>query len=185
MNRRTPQFIIATLLALGGCAADPPMLPQPETQSYRLGAGDHIRVITYDESQLTNNFTVAADGSISFPLIGTVQSAGLPPNQLAADIAAELKQGQYITSPSVSVQVNQYRPISVLGEVNHPGQYPYQPGMTMLNAVALAGGFTYRAVSGNALDLRATGQDTPIQGQIVPSSPLQPGDIITISERYF
>jgi polysaccharide export outer membrane protein len=171
--------ILIAMLALTGCATAPP-LAQPETQAYRLNAGDHIRVITYDESQLTNNFTIAADGTISFPLIGTVTSAGLTANELGAQIAAALKKGQYITSPSVSVQINQYRPISVLGEVNHPGQYAYQPGMTMLNAVALAGGYTYRAVAGTALDMRA-----PLQGEITPGSTLQPGDVITISERYF
>jgi polysaccharide export outer membrane protein len=86
------------------------------------------------------------------------------------------------------VEIAQYRPISVLGEVTHPGQYPYQPGLTMLGAVALAGGFTYRAVTAYGTDIRAdgpSGSDGTTKGRIAPDSRLQPGDVVTILERYF
>jgi polysaccharide export outer membrane protein len=171
--------MLLTGMALAGCAGGTnlPVLPQAPVADYHLGTGDHVRIITYDESQLTNIFAVAADGTIAFPLLGTVQAAGLTPSELAENIAGALKKGGYIAAPSVSAQVTEYRPISVLGEVNHPGQYSYQPGMTMLDAVALAGGFTYRAVSDSATDWRPQTQS--------PSTTLQPGDVITISERYF
>jgi polysaccharide biosynthesis/export protein len=162
-------------------------LPPVTDQDYHLGAGDQIRVITYDEPQLSNTFTVGADGSVSMPLVGSVQAAGLTPNQLASAISTSLSSSKMISRPSVSVEVAVYRPISVLGEVNHPGQYPYEPGMTTLDAVALAGGFTYRAVTDYAGDSRSTGNGTgpAVQGRIEPGSNLEAGDVITIYERYF
>jgi polysaccharide export outer membrane protein len=162
-------------------------LPDPDVTNYRLGAGDQIRVITYDDTQLSNDFTVGADGTIAFPLLGTLQASGLTIRELEDQIADGLKTDKLLSEPSVSVQVVQYRPISVLGEVNRPGQYPYQPGMTMLDAVALAGGFTYRAVTGSALDWRSGDQSTgqPVEGIVGPGSNLAPGDVITIHERYF
>jgi polysaccharide export outer membrane protein len=162
-------------------------LPQLAQSSYQLGTGDQIRIITYDEVQLSNVFTVGADGTIAFPLVGSMQASGLTPDQVATAITTALEQAKLISHPSVSVQVVTYRPISVLGEVNHPGQYPYQPGMTMLDAVALAGGFTYRAVSGYASDWRSEGAASgqSVQGKITPGSVLEPGDVVTVFERYF
>jgi len=191
MRRNSPKYAMLLLSSslLAGCAAgtDLPVLAQAPAVQYQLGAGDHVRIITYDESQLTNTFVVGADGSISFPLLGDVPASGLTTSQLAASISDELKKGGYITAPSVSAQVTEYRPISVLGEVNRPGQYPYQPGMTMLDAVALAGGFTYRAVSGSATDWRTQGQNSgnAVEGELTPGSTLQPGDVLTIGQRYF
>jgi polysaccharide export outer membrane protein len=179
MNLRNPTpFLLA--LALTGCGQNLALLPPPADGAYHLGPGDQVRVITYDELQLSNTFTVADDGKIAFPLLGTIQAAGLTPDEFAASIASTLQTGKLVNQPSVSVEVATYRPISVLGEVNHPGQYPYQPGMTTLDAVALAGGFTYRAVTGYASDWR-----TNVEGKINPGSALEPGDVITIYERYF
>jgi polysaccharide export outer membrane protein len=190
-SRLRPVFVtMPLLLMLANCAQQPnalQMLPNPQVASYHLGAGDQVRVITYDETQLSNDFTVGADGTIAFPLLGTLQASGLTVTQLETRIAAALQQQKLLSEPSVSVQITQYRPISVLGEVNRPGQYPYQPGMTMLDAVALAGGFTYRAVTDAASDWRSSGDPSgqSVQGQITPGSNLAPGDVITIAERYF
>lgn len=182
-------FCLLGALLLAGCTSGQELatLAPPEDGSYRLGTGDHIRVITYDETQLTNSFTIGDDGTIAFPLIGTVRAAGLTSSQLASTISGSLETHKLISQPSVSVEITQYRPISVLGEVNHPGQYPYQPGMTMLDAVALAGGFTYRAVTGHASDWRNNGHgsEAAVEGRIDPGSDLEPGDVITVYERYF
>jgi polysaccharide biosynthesis/export protein len=187
--RHTGVLGVAFLPLLTGCApgGNLAMLPQPANDSYRLGTGDQIRVITYDEPQLTNTFAVSDDGTIAFPLVGNMQAKGLTGNQISANITSALEQAKLLTQPSVSVQVIAYRPISVLGEVNHPGQYPYQPGMKMLDAVALAGGFTYRAVTGHASAWRSEGVESgqAIEGKIDPSSVLEPGDVITVYERYF
>jgi polysaccharide biosynthesis/export protein len=182
-------LILPVMLALAGCVPGQnlAMLPSPQNSTYHLGPGDQIRVITYDETQLSNTFTVGDNGKIAFPLIGSVEASGHTPNQVASEIAASLQNSQLVNRPSVSVEVVQYRPISVLGEVNHPGQYPYQPGMTTLDAVALAGGFTYRAVTGYASDWRTAGNGSAdaVKGKVGPGSRLEPGDVITIYERYF
>jgi polysaccharide export outer membrane protein len=181
----TLALTLAQALALAGCApgANLAVLPTPADGNYHLGPGDQIRVITYDEAQLSNSFTVGANGQIAFPLVGNVQASGLTATDLAANIAGALQQTKLLTHPSVSVEVTQYRPISVLGEVTHPGQYPYQPGMTTSDAVALAGGYTYRAVTAYAGDVRhgAGGE----QGKVLPGDGLEPGDVITVFERYF
>jgi|SRR5580698_5327679 len=191
LNRAKPGALaFPVLLSLTGCmpGGNLATLPPPTDESYRLGSGDQIRVITYDEPQLTNTFTVGDDGKVAFPLVGTQNASGLTPGQFASNISAALVSSKLISQPSVSVEVTTYRPISVLGEVNHPGQYPYQPGMTTLDAVALAGGFTYRAVTDYASDWRSNGQkpgSAAIEGKIGPGSKLEPGDVITVFERYF
>jgi polysaccharide export outer membrane protein len=190
LNRVKPgALVVQAFLLLAGCTpgSNLAMLPPPTDESYRLGPGDQIRIITYDEPQLTNTFTVGDDGKVAFPLVGTLNASGLTTSQLASEISVTLRKGKVINQPSVSVEVTTYRPISVLGEVNHPGQYPYQPGMTTLDAVALAGGFTYRAVTDYASDWRSSGQVTSsaVEGKIDPGSKLEPGDVITIFERYF
>ena len=184
-------IVLAIGVALSGCTpeSDLPMLPPPTNTTYQLGPGDQVRVITFDVPQLTNTFTVGDDGSISFPLVGTVAAGGLTSKSLSSEISSELIHKNLMPNPSVSVEIAQYRPISVLGEVNKPGQYPYQPGMTMLGAVALAGGFTYRAVTSYATDIRAQGPEGSgggtIKGRIEGGTRLEPGDVVTILERYF
>ncbi len=190
---RAAPLLLCAGLVLAGCmpGGDLPMLPPPTDTSYHLGVGDQLRVITFDQIQLTNNFTVGEDGTIAFPLVGTVETAGMTPTGLASTIAHELRAKNLMTDPSVSVEITQYRPISVLGEVNHPGQYPFEPGMTTLGAVALAGGFTYRAVTSYATDVRTLGTVGPdgknatVKGRISADSRLEPGDVVTILERYF
>jgi len=186
-----PVLLLGMGIALSGCMPDSdlPLLPPPTNTTYQLGAGDQVRVITFDVPQLTNTFTVGDDGSIAFPLVGTVQAEGLSSKGLASEISSELIHKNLMPNPSVSVEIAQYRPISVLGEVNHPGQYPYQPGLTMLGAVALAGGFTYRAVTSYATDIRPNttsgSAGGTVKGRIEGNSRLQPGDVVTILERYF
>ena len=187
--RITGTAVLMTLgVTLSGCMPDGdlPMLPPPTSTTYQLGAGDQVRVITFDVPQLTNTFTVGDDGTIAFPLVGSVVARGLTSKGLASEISYDLIHKNLMPNPSVSVEIAEYRPISVLGEVNHPGQYPYQPGLTMLGAVALAGGFTYRAVTSYGTDIRPEGSgDTTIKGRIEGDTRLKPGDVVTILERYF
>ncbi|MBB2181152.1 polysaccharide export protein [Gluconacetobacter tumulicola] len=180
--------VLATLLVpLAGCApgSSLPPLPRPSNTAYRLGVGDQLRVLTYNELQLSNTFIVGDNGQIAFPLIGTIPAMGLTTSQLETDIASRLASKGILNHPSISVEVTQYRPIFVLGEVSHPGQYPYMPGMTTLSAVALAGGYTYRAVTGYAGAVRNNGTNETVEGRLARDSLLQPGDVITIYERYF
>jgi polysaccharide export outer membrane protein len=182
---------LSCLIGLGlltGCAPGSGLTPVAEYNGniYHLGVGDQVRVITYGETQLSQEFRIGDGGNIAMPLLGGVRAEGLTSNQLSDNIAAQLKQRNLLRNPSVAVEVVEYRPISVLGEVAKPGQYPYQPGMTMLTAVAAAGGFTYRAVENYGYVVRLNDANTtPVIGKILPQNYVKPGDVVKIYERYF
>lgn len=177
---------LSVSLALAACAPGENLQPLPDYTpgAYHLGGGDQLRIITFGNEQLTGQFRVDDQGDIAMPLIGNVKAAGLTPTQLASQLQDQLRAQKFLKDPSVSVEVLSYRPIFVLGEVNKPGQYPYQPGMTMLTAVAVAGGYTYRAFQDYASDIR-TANGTATDGKVMPSSFLAPGDVIKIYERHF
>lgn len=180
-----PVAIVAAMLA--GCSPpgdDLPLLPSVPPQRYVLGPGDQVRITTFGDSQLTGEFQVGDSGDVAVPLLGHIRAAGLTTGQLEAKLAAALVHAGMFKQPSVAVEVTAYRPIFILGEVQKPGQYPYQAGMTVLTAVAIAGGFTYRAVESNYSIVRSTGSGT-IEGRARRQTPLQPGDVITVYERHF
>jgi polysaccharide biosynthesis/export protein len=176
----------AALALLAGCAPgrDLPPLPPPAHTAYTLGPGDQVRVITFGEQTLTGQFSVADNGNVALPLLGPVPAAGLTTPQLADSIDAQLRGKDLLRHPSVAVEIVTYRPVFVLGEVNKPGEYPYQPGMTMLSVVALAGGFTYRAFEDYAAVVRNE-LGKPIEGRADDGALLRPGDVVKIMERRF
>lgn len=178
--------VVAAPLALAACApgADLPPLRPASHAGYRLGAGDQVRIITVGDESLTGEFRVGDSGRIALPMLGSMPAAGLPPAVLEKAIARKLIGAGLERDPSVSVEVTAYRPIFVLGEVNKPGQFAYQPGMTVLSAVALAGGFTYRAVEDYA-DIVRTDGASPVEGRAPRQAPLAPGDVVTVFERRF
>lgn len=149
--------------------------------SYHLDAGDKIRITVFNETNLSGEFEIDGKGSLAYPLVGTIEAQGLTPRQLEQTLASRLNQG-YLRDPSVSVEVLSYRPFYILGEVRNPGSYPYVNDMSVLNAVALAGGYTYRARTGSAVIKRA-GSST--EEDVDPTTEVFPGDVITIKERYF
>lgn len=157
--------------------------PADQKQQYILGPGDQVRLTVFGEADLSGEFKVGDDGTISLPLIGQIAAKGLTPSQLEQGIAAMLTP-DYVKNPTVNIEVMSYRPFFIIGEVNKPGSYPYVSGMTALEAVALAGGFTYRARTEQVLIKRTVGaapQETlmPIEAAVMP------GDVIKIRERYF
>jgi polysaccharide export outer membrane protein len=168
-----------------GCdgAADLPRLPDAAEGEYRLGPGDQVRLITFGEDQLTGEFRVDAGGAVALPLVGDLHAGGLTPRGLAQATEAALVRLQLMPSPSVSVEVIAYRPFFVLGEVTRPGQYAYQPGMTVVAAVAVAGGFTYRAVSDRFSIVRLADGAAGAEGLAERQTRVQPGDVITVFER--
>ncbi len=176
------------LLLAAGCAPgrNLPMLPDQHTApaAYKLGPGDAIRIITFGEDQLTGEFRVSDSGTIAVPLLGQIPVAGLSVEQVAKTIETRLEKGKIFKNPSVSAEVTLYRPIFILGEVNKPGQYAYQPGMTLLSAVSVAGGFTYRAVESYASIVRDVDGHV-IEGKVDRQALIQPSDVITVFERRF
>jgi polysaccharide biosynthesis/export protein len=153
------------------------------SQDYRLDAGDKLRVTVFNEETLSGEFSVGSEGVVSFPLIGDVVAKGKTPQQLATEIQSRLADG-YLREPKVSAEISVYRPFFILGEVKAPGQYPYASGMTALNAVATAQGFTPRANKKLAY-IRSVNSTAEVAMQLTPDLKVRPGDTIRIGERYF
>lgn len=185
LSRRAGLVALAGL-AVTGCnpGRDLPPLQPYVAGDYRLGVGDQVRIIVFGEDQLTGEFRVDDQGRIEVPLLGSVVAGGLTTPELGRSIATQLKQRKFLRDPSVSVEVAAYRPFFVLGEVARPGQYAYQPGMTVLTAVAVAGGYTYRAVTDYASIVR-TRANVATTGRVSPAAFVAPGDVITVFERLF
>ena len=171
----------ATMVAPGSAL---PPLPAPLPGPYRLGSGDQINLRIYDQPQLSGQYSVDDSGFIDLPLLGLIAAGGNSPDQLAARITAALQAQKLILHPSVAVEVSHYRPFYILGEVNTPGQYPYRPDMTVLTAISIAGGFTYRAEEDYAGITRDTGSQA-VQYRAPTNALAQPGDVITVFERRF
>jgi len=150
---------------------------------YRLGASDKVRVITFGEDSLSGEFIIGGSGKVSLPLVGEVQAAGLTIPEFQTEVETALKNG-YLKEPRVSVEVLTYRPFYILGEVQKPGEYPYSNGLTVLNAVATANGFTYRANSKKVFIKRADSEKEEVF-PLTSSTPVAPGDTIRIGERFF
>jgi polysaccharide biosynthesis/export protein len=179
------QAALGLLGLLTGCAPSGSDLPPlVNTGAYHLGPGDRVRVLVYGDKELSDVLSIGNDGLISLPLAGNVEASGRTPGQLADAIAASLKQRGMIEDPSVAVEVASYRPIFILGEVMKPGQYPYEPDMTVIAAVSLAGGYTYRAIQSYEGVVRTQGDKTT-DGLAKPQDRLQPGDAITIFDRVY
>jgi len=170
-------------------AANPGIVPTNVAQGrdaayqYHLGTSDKVRIITFNEASLTGEFVVNSNGAVSLPLIGDVHAAGLTTNELAVAIQNSLKNG-YLTDPQVSVEVLNYRPFYILGEVVKPGEYPFANGLTVLNAVATANGFTYRADTHRVFIKRAN-ETAEHEVDLTTTTPVEPGDTIRIKERLF
>lgn len=157
---------------------------QPDiNQSYQLRAGETVQIITYGEETLTGEFSIGANGILSFPLVGNIKAAGLTPADLGVNIAAALAEG-YVLNPQVNVEVKSYRPIYILGEVNKPGEYPYNPDMTVLAAIAKADGFTYRAQQ-KQIFIKRSDHPKEVKIMLGSNTRIYPGDTIRVMERFF
>jgi polysaccharide biosynthesis/export protein len=160
-------------------------LPDQTLSAYRLGPEDQVRVTVFNDPRLTGDFRVSDAGTIALPLVGTVQAAGKSTPEVERAIATEMRNKNLFRDPSVAVQVITYRPVFVLGMVERGGQFPYQPGMTALTGVALAGGFNYRAIRDYVSVTRIGPEGRPIEYRAPREALLQPGDTLTVFERRF
>ncbi len=175
-------------VAIGGCSGYRPnpveafyaVLNQPP---YRLGAVDRVRVTVFEQDSLTNTYSVNSAGYIAFPLVGPVPARGRSVQELEGALAAKLREG-FLRDPDVSVEVNQYRPVFVMGEVGAAGQYSYVPGLTVQKAVAMAGGFMPRA-NQDTVDISRDINGKVMTGRVITSDPLMPGDTVYVRERLF
>lgn len=151
---------------------------------YRLGSGDRVNITVFGQPDFSGNFPVDAAGNVPFPAVGPVHAAGLTAPELGQEIAAKLDP-HYVKNPKVSVAVLNFRPFYILGEVRAPGGYPYVSGMSVIIGVALAGGFTYRARENSFYLLRVGPDGHREHLQANQDTPVEPGDVIEVRERYF
>jgi polysaccharide export outer membrane protein len=186
MNRR-----LALLLPLAGLAAcaDPaaglPPLPDGERTSYRLGPDDQVKVTVFNDPRLTGEFRITDAGMLALPLVGSVRATGRTTTEVEREVERVMTQRQLFRDPSVAIQVMEYRPVFVLGQVERGGRYPYQPGMTALSAVAVAGGFNYRALRDYVSVTRVGEDGRPQEFRASRQALLMPGDVVTVYERRF
>lgn len=151
---------------------------------YRLDAGDKIRVTVYGEQSVNGEYSIGPEGDIAFPLIGNVVAKQQTVEQLRQAIVAKLAEG-YLIDPRVTIEVLTYRPYYILGEVSRPGQYPYANALSVEQAIATAGGYTYRASKSKVFIRRAGGAEIEVKLQRDKPVWINPGDTIRIGERYF
>lgn len=184
-------FAVIPMLLGAGCAGSaPPVTPTQAAANatvteYTLSSGDKIRVIVFGEETLTGEYVITSGGNLTFPLVGNLPASGRTVEQLQDALAARLADG-YINNPRVSIQVVSFRPFYILGEVNRPGEYPVSTGLTLQQAIASAGGYTYRANTRRVFLKRAN--DT--REQLLDLRSGQPvvvraGDTIRVGERHF
>jgi len=156
----------------------------PLNDPYRLDTGDRVRITVFGHPSLTNRYEVDRQGNIALPLIGHVYARDATTAHLSQLITQRL-QKKYLRTPSVSVEMDVYRPFFIYGEVNNGGQFPYVNGMTVQTAIAIAGGFSPRAQK-TRFKVTRPGEDRSVVSLEVPIDyRLRPGDTIVVSERFF
>ncbi len=190
------QIIAKLKVALAGaffalCACTSAPLPRGDGaylvetgHEYKLGPGDKLRVTVFGEENLSGEFTVSNNGGVMLPLVGEVRAGGITPVLFQTAVQEKLAQSGMVRSPRVSIDVIDYRPFYILGEVNKPGQYPYAIGMTVTKAVATAGGFTYRA-NNKMVYITREGSTREVPVYVTAATWIGPGDTLRVGERTF
>ena len=179
----------AVALTVAGCAGGAslpselaPMEPGNPSEGYLIEPGNRVRVIVFNEPSLSGDFAVDPSGNLSMTLVGNIPASGIGPKVLGQRIEAVLKKDGYLQSPKVAVEVQSFRPFYVLGEVRTPGEFPYTNGMTVLSAIAKAGGYDYRAWEGEVLLVRIVdGKQKEYRAN--ERTPILPGDIVKVPQR--
>lgn len=174
-------LLAALSVALAACASQPTMAPT-SPHEYLLGAGDKIQVTVFGQTDLSGLFTLDASGSVSLPKAGVVQLNDQTLRQAEQLITQRLTVE--LNKPEVNVNIAEYRPIYVMGEVQRPGQFSFEPGMTVLNAVALASGYKERADRFDITIVRASDPGRT-EKKAMESTQLEPGDTVTVQQRWF
>jgi polysaccharide export outer membrane protein len=167
----------------GATAAAAGAAPIEDISGYKLGPGDALRVTVFRHEDLSGEFSLDGEGYFALPLVGEILAGGRTARQVESEVEVALKSGGYLVDPQVSIEVLNYRPFYIIGEVNNPGSFAYVSGMTVINAVALAGGYTYRADQDDIIISRGGSNGPRIEA--LPDTEVLPGDIIEVTERFF
>lgn len=180
---------LAAALLSAGCAAnslseaDKQSMAAAATAPAKLQPGDKIRITVYGEDKLSGDYQLDQSGQISLPLAGTITAQGLTQNELEQALTKKFRS-EYLKDPKVTVTIATLQPYYIMGEVEKPGQYPYQSGLNVLTALAIAGGPTYRA-NRNSVEIQRHGETAMHDYPISTTVPILPGDVIRVPERYF
>jgi len=169
------KLVFAVLLLVGMAAA------AQQSEAYRLGPGEKIAISVFGEDDLSVNVTLADDGVLKYPFLGDIRVSGLSIPELERTIADGLR-GDYLINPEVTVTIQQFRPFFLNGEVNQPGSYEYQPGLTVEKALALAGGLTPRAARGK-IEVRRANSDS--FEKVGMDDPVHAGDVVNVPQSFF
>lgn len=183
LTRRTIALTFLPWLCCACATLQKEMPAEATNQEYRLGPGDQLRITVFGEADLTGHFVVGAHGTISYPLVGDLAVAGKTVPEFVEMLTSVLQHG-YVRQPNVSAEVENYRPFYILGEVQHPGTYPFSANLTVMDAVATAQGFTYRADTHRVFIKHAEEDEEKIY-QLTSRTRVQPGDTVRIPERRF
>lgn len=152
--------------------------------AYRLNVGDLLRITVYGVEDLSNSYRIDSTGNVTIPLVGEIPARGHLKEEVQAEIAKRLVDGGYYNSPSVTVEIMELAPFYILGEVNKPGRYPYEPGLDVIKAIATAGGHTPRAAKDKIVIIRdVNGHKTEIEAH--EDTEVLPGDSIKVKQRFF
>lgn len=180
---------LATLLALGLLVILPRIAHAANGDDllsrYRLASGDVLSIYVLGEDDLQREKVRLTDaGTIQYPVLGEIHVQGLTTGELEQRITSGLRKADYLKNPKVTVSIDEYRPFFINGEVGRPGGYPYVPGLTVLKAVSLAGGFKDRASKTNMFVVR-DGTPNEQRKKVELDTAIYPGDILTIEESFF
>lgn len=175
-------FAVSALLS-GNAYASEQTANTSANDSYKLGAGDRLKITVFGEDSLSGEFEIDGQGSVAVPLVGNMKAGGKDVRSFEKDIEAQLRDG-YLINPRVGIEVLNFRPFFILGEVKNPGSYPYVNGLTVLNAVALAGGYTHRARTDRVM-LRHGNNPKESETEVSEDGKVLPGDVLRVTERFF
>ncbi|KJC53633.1 polysaccharide biosynthesis protein [Bradyrhizobium sp. LTSPM299] len=185
-------IVLLAGLLLEGCYTDygpvevavAPVAPSQASVASILQPGDRVKITVYGEETLTGEYDVNPTGYVAMPLIGLIRASGKKQEQFGREVADRYRGGGYLQDPKVTVAIVQFKPFYVLGEALRPGEYPFRSGLDVHSAVAMAGGFTYRA-SRSAVLIRHGGEGIWKEYPLTEAVPIAPGDLIRVPERYF
>lgn len=197
-RRVTAALLAIVLIATSGCVVRRPAdewaanVPGPgdigraaeDTYEYRLGPGDRLSIKVFGQADVSGEFEIAGDGFVSMPLIGQVPAANLSLNEFRDSVVRILDE-KFLVDPKVSIEVTNYRPFYILGQINNPGNYPYKSGINMRMAIALAGGYTRRAAEEPLVVDRRDENGNLQRYWASQDTPVLPGDTITVRRRLF
>ena len=176
-------FFLGLLVLLGVSLGLSQSLHAASLSEYTLGSGDVIRIMVFGEPDLSLDAQLSDAGTISYPLLGELSFLGKTAGQLE-EIITDGLSGDYLVKPIVTVSLIKYRNYYINGEVNRPGGFPFQPGLTVRKAVTLAGGFSARASKRNIFII-SEDDESQKPKRVKLNAEIKPGDIITVKESFF